>query len=184
MQINDTALKLIGKNCHQLLTLDIKGCKVSHLLPSQIITSLSPSSPFSLSPPSLHLYLNSSHSPSLLHIQNVTDRGIQALSDGCSELRSLSVSNCETLTDISLKKIAANCHNLRFVYPLPPTFPPSLPPSLTHSLLHSLPPSLTHSFTHSLTSTFSEFWRLRAAHTSVTLDSRRLQRYVAHMIIT
>ena len=127
MQINDTALKLIGKNCHQLLTLDIKGCKVRRVPPlSQIIISLStlalflsstPSLPPSL-PSSLSLPLPLSFTPSLppslpLHVQNVTDRGIQALSDGCSELQSLSVSNCETLTDISLKKISANCHNLR-----------------------------------------------------------------------
>lgn len=55
-------------------------------------------------------------SPLPLPPQRVTDTGIQSLCEGCSELESLSISNCDTLTDLSLKKIATHCHNLRYIH--------------------------------------------------------------------
>ena len=49
-------------------------------------------------------------------MQRVSDSGIQSLCEGCAELESLSLSNCESLTDLALKKIAAHCHKLRYMY--------------------------------------------------------------------
>ena len=96
-EITDEGARALASGCHQLLSLDINGCRN---ITDEGITALASGLP-------QLQFLD------IGYCDNITDEGIIAMADGLPQLQSLNIDDCHNITDEGLIALARGCPQLQ-----------------------------------------------------------------------